>query len=163
MRGVDRELETFVVDTMCDRGYAESIALTRSRVAERLVEVREQITRIEGLQAALSVRLGAQEINLDAFDAGNRPLVVSLKKLKTERDELTGGVADGPARAMTRHEAQAAWDAADIGEKRAMARTALGRRTMVVDPVGRRTPGRGFDRTRVRIKQPAASTAAVAR
>jgi DNA invertase Pin-like site-specific DNA recombinase len=157
MRGVDRELETFVVDTMCDRGYAESIALARSRVRERLVAVREQIAKIEGLQTALSVRLGALEIEVDAFDAGNRPLVASLKKLKTERDELTGGVPDGPARAMTRREAQAQWDAADIVEKRAMARTALGRRTMVVDPVGRH--GRGFDRTRVRIKQPATPAA----
>lgn len=54
-------------------GRAAAILAARSKVAERLAEVNEEIARCEAPKRALSERFGARQMTLDSFDAANEP------------------------------------------------------------------------------------------
>ncbi|MFC0434905.1 recombinase family protein [Kutzneria buriramensis] len=131
---VDRELRTFTINRLSDDRHAAAIAAARARVADRLAEVNDEIDDIERLHQALSARLGARQMTLDAFDAANEPLVADLARLTAEREALSGGNADGPTQAQSPEEVARQWDAGGFAEKRSLLTQALGRNWMMVEP-----------------------------
>ena len=157
VRGVDHELRKLTALRLSDRRRVAAIGAARSKVAGRLAEVKKEIADIEVLQRALSDRLGRREINLDAFDVGNKPLAADLAKLIAERDSLPGGLPDTPPEVVRRIEVEQRWDAAvaagDIAEPRAMVIDALEDEWLLVDPKGR-GGSRVFDPKRMRFADP---------
>jgi DNA invertase Pin-like site-specific DNA recombinase len=152
-RAIDAELRTLVVARLSDSRHASAVAAARARVADRLAEVRAEIARCEAIQNALSERLGLLEIDLDAFDRGNKPLAAGLARLRAERDELSGGNTHGPVKAQAPSAVAEQWDGADVSERRAMLASALGKSLLYLDPASR-TGSRKFDRDRLRLDPP---------
>lgn len=151
MEHVDRELMIFTLRRLSDARHASAVAAAAAQDAQRLSEVRTEITRCEGLQAALSDRLGRRQITLDAFDAANEPLVQDLARLIAERDSLAGGSADGPTEALGLDTLRRQWEDGDNTARRAMLSNALGSERMVIMPSGGK---RVFDRNRMRLRGP---------
>ncbi|MGH3450932.1 MAG: recombinase family protein [Haloechinothrix sp.] len=150
LRSVDRELQIFTLQRLSDPRHAAAVAAARSKVAERLASVNEEIAHCEQLQRALSDRLGRRQMTLDAFDAANEPLAADLAKLKAERDALSGGNPDGPTKPQSVAELDVQWTDGDIAAKRAMLTSALGRDRLVIDRYqhnGRKV----FDKSRLRL------------
>ncbi|OAP29021.1 hypothetical protein A4R44_00815 [Amycolatopsis sp. M39] len=151
MRAVDREIRGLVIAIMSDPNHAAAIKVARALISDRLATVEAEIRECEERQEAIAAKWGARKMTDKAFDKANEPLVKDLARLNAEREELTGGNPNGPTEAMSREEAAEKWDAADVGEKRAMLRDALGRDTLYVDPA----EGKGFrrfDPKRVRVE-----------
>ncbi|MFD2494731.1 recombinase family protein [Amycolatopsis jiangsuensis] len=152
-RAVDRELLAFTVARLLDEQHAREVSALQSRTSDRLGEVRAEITQIEGLQQALSERLGARRISLDAFDVANEPLATDLARLSAERFALTAQGPAGPTEAASAQTLADEWETGDIAERRAMLTRALGRDRMMVSPADR-TGKRSFDRNRLRPLPP---------
>ncbi|HEX5403157.1 MAG TPA: recombinase family protein [Pseudonocardiaceae bacterium] len=155
MHLVDPELRVFVVSRLSDERHASAVSAARSQVEERLATVNAEISEVEGLQRALSARLGARKMTLDAFDEANEPLVVDLARLGAERDSLQGTSTPGPTRAGSRESLIGQWDAGTVEDKRAMLRDALGRDWLVIEPFVRQ-PGEKivFDKARLHTVDP---------
>lgn len=153
VRAVDCELRIFTLRRLSDPRHAAAVAAARSKVAERLAAVTDEITTCEQLQRALSDRLGRRGITLDAFDAANEPLAADLAKLRAERDTLSGGNPDGPTKPQSVAQLDAEWQAGDIAAKRAMLTSALGRDRLVIDRF-QHTGKRHFDKSRIRLITP---------
>ncbi|HEX3783287.1 MAG TPA: recombinase family protein [Pseudonocardiaceae bacterium] len=153
--GVDRELRTLVIARLSDPEHARQVSEFTSTRAQRLTEVRIDLEKAKRLQAALSERLGREEIGLEAFDVANRPVVKRLAGLRAERDSLESGEL-GPLEVASAKEIAAEWDALaaaeDIEGLRAMLRRALGRHTLFIDRATSRRPV--FDKTRLRLERP---------
>ncbi|UJW35674.1 recombinase family protein [Saccharothrix sp. AJ9571] len=152
-RAVDHELRLLVIARQSDSRHASAVAAARARVADRLAKVSAEIDECEKIQNALSERLGRREINLDAFDQANKPLVADLARLRAERDGLSGGNPSGPVTAQDAAEVARQWDDGDVAERRTMLTSALGRNLLVLDPSSR-TGTRAFDRERLRLADP---------
>jgi hypothetical protein len=140
-----------VLARMSDKTHAAAIKAARARISDRLAEVDREIAECGARQEAIAAKWGARKMSDKAFDRANEPLIADLARLEAEREELTGGNPDGPTEAMSREEAAEKWDAADIGEQRAMLTDALGRDTLYVDPSDR-TGFRTFNPKRVRVE-----------
>lgn len=148
---VDPELKAFVVSRLSDSRHAAAVSAVRSQVSERLAAVNAEIVEIETLQRALSARLGARKMTLDAFDEANEPLVADLSPLLAERKSLSGDSPAGPTEAQSKETLIQHWDAGTVADKRAMLSNALGRDWLVIDPYTGQ-PGRiVFDRARIRL------------
>lgn len=147
---IDHELKLLVIQRLSDDRHAEAIAAARARVSERLAQVTKEIAECEKIQKALSARLGARKMSLDAFDEANDPLVEDLAKLRAEHETLSGGAVAGPTVAQQPGAIAAQWDAGDVAERRGLLLQALGRRLLVVHP-SRRTGKRVFDRDRLKM------------
>jgi DNA invertase Pin-like site-specific DNA recombinase len=150
-RLVDREIRGMVIARMSDKTHAAAIKAARARISDRLAQVDCEIGECEARQEAIAAKWGARKMSDKAFDRANEPLIADLARLEAERGELTGGNPEGPTEAMSREEAAEKWDAADIGEQRAMLTDALGRDTLYVDPSDR-TGFRTFNPKRVRVE-----------
>ncbi|OAP24491.1 MULTISPECIES: recombinase family protein [Amycolatopsis] len=151
MRAVDREIRALVIARLSDKNHAAAIKAARALVSDRLAAVESEIRECEERQEAIAAKWGAKKMTEKAYDKANEPLLKDLARLYAEREELTGGNPEGPTEAMSPEEVAAKWDAADVGERRAMLGDALGRDTLCVYPSackGFRT----FDPKRVRIK-----------
>lgn len=153
VRSVDRELRIFTLQRLSDSRHAAAISAARSKVAERLAEVNEEITRCQELQRALSERLGARQMTLDSFDAANEPLAADLARLHAERQSLSGGNPERPTEAQSIEVLDEQWQAGGYPEKRAMLTSALGRDRLVIDRYTR-TGKRAFDKSRLRLIKP---------
>jgi hypothetical protein len=150
-RSVDRELLALVVTRLSDSRYAAALESARAQVNERLTAIQAEIAECEGVQAALSERLGRREINLTAFDRANEPLVKTLADLYAERDTLPVGTSEGPTSAQLPEVIEAQWDAAEVSEKRSMLTRALGDSTLFLDKYVKRSGPRVFDKRRLRL------------
>ncbi|MEV6899166.1 recombinase family protein [Amycolatopsis sp. NPDC051372] len=148
-RAVDYELRLLVIARQSDSRHASAVAAARARVANRLAELHEEITKCEDVQTALSERFGLLEIDVEAFDRGNKPISARLAKLRAERDELSGGNPDGPVKAQDPAEVAKQWDSGDVSERRTMLLSALGKTLLYLDPATR-AGARTFDRKRLR-------------
>ncbi|MFB9727295.1 recombinase family protein [Haloechinothrix salitolerans] len=155
VRAVDHELRVFTLRRLSDSRHAAAISAARSKVAERLAEVNDEIARCEALQRALSERLGARQMTLDSFDAANEPLAADLARLTAERLSLSGGNPEGPTEAQSVEELDEQWKAGGYAEKRAMLLSALGRDRLVIDRY-QRNGKRAFDKSRLRLIEAAA-------
>ncbi|WP_432850814.1 recombinase family protein [Amycolatopsis sp. CA-161197] len=155
-RAVDHELRLLVIARQSDSRHASAVAAARARVANRLTELHEEITKCEEIQTALSERLGLLEIDVEAFDRGNKPISARLGKLRAERDELSGGNPDGPIKAQDPAEVARQWDHGDVSERRPMLLSALGKTLLYLDPATR-TGAQTFDRKRLRPVEPGRS------
>lgn len=91
-----------------------------------MTELDAEIAEIEGYQSALSERLGRREIKLKNFDESYAFLAADLAPLLEERELLSGGSPEGPTVALTGVEVAQQWDAADVAERRAMLKNAIG-------------------------------------
>lgn len=149
VRSVDRELRIFVLQRLSDPRHAAAVSAARSKVAERLAQVNEEIKNCEELQRALSDRLGRRQISVDSFDAANEPLAADLAKLTAERQSLSGGDPNGPSEPQSVRELDGQWDG-DIAAKRAMLTSALGRDRLVIDRF-QQNGKRVFDKSRLRL------------
>lgn len=149
-RAVDRELRALVISVLSDKKHAAAIKTARAHISDRLADIQAEIAECEQRQEAISEKFGLRKMTEKAFDKANEPLMADLERLYAERDALTGGAPEGPTEAMSRDEVEAKWEAANIAEKRAMLRDALGRDTLMIDPAvrnGKRT----FDPERVKV------------
>jgi hypothetical protein len=158
LRWVDRELRTLVVARLSDSRYAAALSAARSQVADRLTAVNAEIADCEGLQKALSVRLGRRAMTLAAFDQANEPLAKDLAVLYAERDSLSGGSVGGPITAEAPAVIGARWDTADVTERRSMLIQALDDSTLFLDRYRQRPGPRTFDRERLRMVDPTMSS-----
>ncbi|MGQ0842265.1 recombinase family protein [Actinokineospora sp.] len=153
-RPVDTEITAFVATRLSDPRHAAAIASARSRASKRLEQLEDEIAACEEIQRALSVRLGLRKMTLIAFDQANEPLSADLARLIAERESLAGGKTSVVPAVQAREDVVAQWEAADVADKRAMFRQALGRSRMLVDPMPPETKKRVFDRSRIHIVQP---------
>jgi site-specific DNA recombinase len=155
MRSVDQELRTLVVVRLSDSRHAAALEAARTRVNERLAVIQAEIVECEGIQTALSERLGRREIKLPAFDQANEPLVKALSPLYAERNKLSAASTEGPTSAQLPEVIEAEWDAADeagdVSEKRSMLTKALGDSTLFLDKYVKRPGPRVFDKRRLRL------------
>jgi len=151
MRLVDLQIRGMVIAIMSDKNHAAAINAARARTSERLGVVERMIKVYEEGQESIAAKWGALKMSDKAFDKANEPLLKQLAPLYAERNELTGGNPNGPIKALTRQEAIEKWDAADIGEQRAMLTDALDQDTHYLDPSDL-TGFRKFDPKRVRIE-----------
>ena len=151
MPQADRELRLLVIERLSDPEHAAQVTAYTTKRAERLAQVRADITEIEELAEALSDRLGRREMTLTAFDKANKPLAARLAELVAERTSLESGQL-GPVTVATRDEITEQWDTADPVGRRTMLTRALGRWSVVIDPP--RKSGPVFDRERVRLVPP---------
>ncbi|MCP3804964.1 recombinase family protein [Allokutzneria sp. A3M-2-11 16] len=152
-RAIDHELRLLVIARQSDSRHASAVAAARARVADRLADLRAEIGECEQLQEALSERLGLREIRLDAFDRANKPLAADLARLRAERDQLSGGNADGPVEAQPPEEVARQWDDGDVSERRTMLTSALEKNVLYLKPAAR-TGARVFDRERLTFDDP---------
>ncbi|WP_370946599.1 recombinase family protein [Amycolatopsis sp. cg5] len=149
---VELELRGLVISRLSDARHAAAIRASRARVSEQLGEVLKEIAECERRQVAIAAKYGARKMSEEAFDKANEPLVADLAKLEAQRDELTGGNPEGPTEAMSRSDAAAQWDSAEVPEKRAMLLDALGRDTVFLDPA-KKDGFRIFNPKRVRVER----------
>lgn len=154
LRSVDRELRALVITRLSDTRYAAALEAARAQVADRLTQVNAEIAECEGLQNALSERLGRRAMTLTAFDRANEPLARALTRLYTERDSLADSATDGPTAAQSATTVAAQWDAGTNTERRAMLTQALGASTLVLDRYVKRPGPRTFDPNRLRLVVP---------
>lgn len=157
-RAVDGELLAFTLARLSSERHAKDVAAARSQVNERLARVRYEIEQIEVLQQALSERLGARRMSLDAFDTANEPLAADLVRLIAERDSLGEQEPTGPTKVASVESLRNDWETGDISQQRAMLTRALGRDRMMVYPADR-TGKRTFDRNRIKPVPPATASA----
>lgn len=150
-RMVDRQLRGLVIAKLSDAKHAAAIRAARARVSDRLAQVEKAITDCKRLALSIAAKLGNLKMTEEAYDQANEPLMAQLARWEAEKEELTGGNPEGPTKAMSKEEAAAQWDAADVADKRAMLRDALGRDTLFVDPADK-TGFRTFNPKRVRVE-----------
>ncbi|WP_410598812.1 hypothetical protein [Amycolatopsis sp. lyj-90] len=149
---VDRELRGLVIARLSDAKQAAAIRAARARVSDRLAQVEAAIAECKRLALSIAAKLGNLKMTEEAYDQANEPLMAQLARLEAEREELTGGNPEGPTQAMSKKEAAAQWDAADVDERRAMLQDALGRDTLYVDSANK-TGFRTFNPKRVRVER----------
>ncbi|MGH3520871.1 MAG: hypothetical protein ACRDQ7_26555 [Haloechinothrix sp.] len=157
VRAVDRELRIFVLRRLSYPRHAAAVSAARSKVAERLAVMDDEIAKCEQLQRALSDRLGRREITLDSFDVANEPLAADMAQLRAERQSLSGGTPEGPTEPQSVEALDAEWQDGDIAAKRAMLTSALGRDRLVIDRFDRNGK-RVFDKSRIRLVEAAQPT-----
>lgn len=148
VRLVDRELRGIMIARLSDKNHAAAIKAARARISERLKQVQESLDKCNARLEAIAAKYGAGKMTEKAYDKANEPAMKELVQLEAEREELTGGNPEGPTEPMTREEAAAKWDSADVAEKRALLLDALGPDTLFVDPSDR-TGFRTFKPNRV--------------
>lgn len=156
MHAVDAEIRLLVIDRLSDPGFAAALSAAYAAVSDRLAEINREIAECEEVQTALSVRLGRREINQKAFDVANRPLVADLARLTEERKALMSSGGSGVVAALAPAEVARLWDEAEIPQRSAMLRQALGSDTLILNKAARKGYQK-FDVTRLRIVPPAVS------
>ncbi|MCK2237170.1 MULTISPECIES: recombinase family protein [unclassified Crossiella] len=150
MTGIDEQLRELVIARLSDSRYAAAISAAREAVSEELNTTTDSIERIKRIQRGLAERLGTEEIDIDEFDAANRPLSKRLKELLATRERLTGGQIDGPVKAMSAEEVEHQWKKGEIPERRVLLTRALGTDRIVLDKATAKG-GNGFDVERLRL------------
>ncbi|HEV7651982.1 MAG TPA: hypothetical protein VGP26_27830 [Actinophytocola sp.] len=157
VRATDLRLRALTASRLSDPKHAAAVAAARAQFADELARVHEEIRQCEQIQRALADRLGRREIDLDAFDLANEPLVTDLARLRARREELTtndaDGGADGPVRVQDATEIARQWDGGEIGEKRGLFMSALSSSVVYVAPFQRKGK-RVFDPDRIRVGDP---------
>jgi DNA invertase Pin-like site-specific DNA recombinase len=150
-RAVNEELKLITIARLSDSRYAQAISAARAQVAERLAEVRKEIAECEEIQRGLSERLGRREMNFEAFDQANLPLVRDLARLREELESLSGGNLAGPTTAQSPEEIARQWDDGGNTEKRGLLKDAVGSRLAVAVLPAPEGGKRVFSRDRVKV------------
>jgi len=151
-RSINAELRLITIARLSDSRYAEAIGAARAQVAERLAEVRREIAECEAIQRGLSERLGRREMDFEAFDQANLPLVRDLARLREELESLSGGNVEGPTVAQSPEEIARQWDDGGNSEKRGLLKDAVGSRLAVaVLPSPEEDGKRVFNPDRVKV------------
>ncbi len=153
----DAHLQAFTITRWSDPEFAAAVSAAHSEVSERLKQVNTEINAIKGLQAALMQRVGKRQITMLEFDIANEPLANDLAPLLAERDSLSGGNPESPVTVMTAEAVAVKWANSTVIDRRAMVRTALEGRRLVVYP-GTGGGRKVFDRNRIRPINPQIGT-----
>lgn len=151
-RAVDRELRSLTIVRLSDPKHAAAIEYARARTEDRLSEVNAEIAACKSLQKALSARLGRREMELEAFDEANEPLLADLKKLRAEQELLEAESPEVATPADSRDAVAKRWDDAEVPERRNMLLAAVGLHVIKIRPAARR--GAPWDPERVQLAKP---------
>ncbi|MFF0494735.1 recombinase family protein [Nocardia sp. NPDC004068] len=157
MRHLDTAIGALVVTLLSDPRHAEAVNAAAMAAAEKRRPIAEALAEAEDVATELSGRLGRGEISLARYDAAVAPLDRRIAELRAKLDALDAvRVSDdmGRLRAESVEVWTARWEAATVGEKRAMVKRALRSGDVVkrVKVMPATTRGPRFDRSRIVVE-----------
>ena len=132
-RDLDAAARELVIAILSDPRHAAQVEAAAARHAEQATALDSLIADAEQTALAMADRLGRGEITLARHDAVTGPLDARLADLRAKREALNGAPGPVPA-AQSRAGWAARWEGATHDERRALLRTALRGRVLVVGP-----------------------------
>jgi len=132
-RALDGAARELAVEILADPRHAAQVEAAAARHEEEATALDSLITDAEQTALAMADRLGRGEKTLAEYDAVMGPLDTRLAGLRAQREALNGAPGPVPA-AQSRAGWAARWEGATPGERRALLRTALRGRVLVVGP-----------------------------
>ncbi|GAB2540888.1 hypothetical protein GCM10027167_52280 [Nocardia heshunensis] len=153
MLQLDTAIGGLVVTILSDPRHAEAVSAAAVALAAKRKPIADELAEAEELAEVLSGRLGRGDMSVDRYDAAIGPLDRRIAELTAKRDALDAAreIDDSEeARAESVEVWTARWDAANVGEKRAMFKRALRGKRVEIMPATTRGPR--FDRERIKVK-----------
>ena len=132
-RDLDAAARELAIAILSDPRHAAQVEAAAARHAEQATALDSLIADAEQTALAMADRLGRGEITLARHDAVTGPLDARLADLRAKREALNGAPGPVPA-AQSRAGWAARWENATHDERRALLRTALRGRVLVVGP-----------------------------
>jgi DNA invertase Pin-like site-specific DNA recombinase len=132
-RDLDAAARELAIAILSDPRHAAQVEAAAARHAEEATALDSLIADAEQTALAMADRLGRGEVTLDRYDAITKPLDTRLAGLRGQREALNGAPGPVPA-ADSRAGWVTRWENAAHDERRALLRTALRGRVLVVGP-----------------------------
>lgn len=131
-RGLDEHARELVIAVLSDPGHAAAIEAAARDGAGRAAELDREITLADDDALVIAGRFGRGEISRARYDAATIPLDERIAKLRAERAALD--TPSPPPAAVSRAAWESRWESAEPAERRALLKTALRGRRLVVEP-----------------------------
>jgi hypothetical protein len=132
-RDLDAAARELAIAILADPRHAAQVETAAARHQEQATALDSLIADAEQTALAMADRLGRGEKTLAEYDAVMGPLDTRLAGLRAKREALNGAPGPVPA-AQSRAGWAARWENATHDERRALLRTALRGRVIVVGP-----------------------------
>lgn len=151
-RAMDEAAAELAIEILSDPRRAAAIEQAAREAGTEAARLDRLIADAEELADDLAARLGRGELTRRRYDAAAGPLEARLSRLKAERAAVRP--QKPPPRAASRKTWERRWKDAVPEERRALLRTALGGRSLVVHPADSRLPNGqfGFSPSRITIE-----------